>query len=734
MLFYTKLFFKVVVFSFLSSLGIIPMTRGQNLNTEKFQYLFPVPNSKLNSVKTTIIIRLEEALIGNGFENCLTVSGSKSGIHNGEMNLLENDRALTFKPYKPFAEGEIVTVKSNNSLKTILGRIIPELQYSFETEKINLNKTVKHNYKKYSEIYNHSFNDNYYNLTNYKSLSNFSRKTYTIQYDSLPADFPEIIVDSLNNPSPGYIFLTPFSVNSANSPNYLVITDNYGVPVFYKRMFDWRAINFDVESTGELAYYNRTKYYLMDSSYNIIDSIYNWDTYGTDEHECVILENHHTLLLGYNYQQVAMDTVVSGGDPNATVIGLIIEELTEKENVVFIWRSWDHFKITDATPDIDLTQSVVDYVHGNAIEIDTDGNILLSSRHLDEITKIDRQTGDIIWRWGGKYCKNNQFTFLNDSIGFSHQHHIRRLPNGNYTLFDNGNLHSPQFSRAVEYQLDQTNKTATLVKEYKNSPVTYSVAMGSCQRLPDGNTFVGWGWFTETAISEFTAEGNVALSMSFADNAIANYRALKRDWKTNLFVTDKDTLSFGLVQISDSLTKSLAIINNSNLEIEINRILNRDSAFYVNTFLPIKIPPFGMDTIEVSFKPESVKDYSDDLYIQWNKENERISQVVSLTGSTDLVSVGLPPLINPIMFSLNQNFPNPFNPSTSIRFQIASPGATTLKVYDILGRELKTLVNEFKSIGEYEIMFNATELPAGIYFYRLRSENFVETKKMILLK
>ena len=733
MLFYKKLFFKIVVFSFISSLAIIPVTRGQNLNTEKFQYLFPVPNSKLNSVKTTIIIKLGEALNGNGFENCLIVSGSKSGIHDGEMNLLENNRTLTFKPYKPFAEGELVTVKSNKGLKTVSDKIVPQLQYSFETEKISLNKTVRSGFERHSELLDPEFNNNSYYPTNHKSQS-LGRKTYTIQHDSLPADFPEIIVDSLNNPTPGYIFLTPFSVNSANSPNYLVITDNYGVPVFYKRMFDWRAINFDVESTGELAYYNRTKYYLMDSSYNIIDSIYNWDTYGTDEHECVILENHHTLLLGYNYQQVAMDTVVSGGDPNATVIGLIIEELTEKENVVFIWRSWDHFKITDATPDIDLTQPLIDYVHGNAIEIDTDGNILLSSRHLDEITKIDRQTGDIIWRWGGKYCKNNQFTFLNDSIGFSHQHHIRRLPNGNYTLFDNGNLHSPQFSRAVEYQLDQTNKTATLVKEYKNSPVTYSVAMGSCQRLTGGNTLVGWGWFTETAISEFTAEGNVALSMSFADNSIANYRALKHDWKTNLFVTDKDTLSFGSVQISDSLTKSLAIINNSNLEIEINRILNRDSAFYVNTSLPITISPNDTDTIEVSFKPESVKDYSDDLYIQWNKENERISQVVSLTGTTDLVSVGLPPLINPIRFSLNQNFPNPFNPSTLIRFQIASPGLTTLKVYDILGRELKTLVNEYKSIGEYETIFNAIDLPTGVYFYRLRSGNFIETKKMILLK
>lgn len=78
----------------------------------------------------------------------------------------------------------------------------------------------------------------------------------------------------------------------------------------------------------------------------------------------------------------------------------IIQELDQSKNVVFQWRSWDHFRITDATHE-DLTAALVDYVHANALEVDNDGNILLSSRHLDEITKIDRQTGNIIWRLDG---------------------------------------------------------------------------------------------------------------------------------------------------------------------------------------------------------------------------------------------------------------------------------------------------------------------------------------------
>ena len=135
--------------------------------------------------------------------------------------------------------------------------------------------------------------------------------------------------------------------------------------------------------------------------------------------------------MSYDYQRVRMDTVVPGGDTDATVIGLIVQELDENKNVVFQWRSWDHFEITDATYNIDLTESIIDYVHGNAIEMNDDGILLISSRHMDEVTKIDRQTGDIIWRCGGEHCENNEFTFLNDAIGFSHQHDLRRLPNGN---------------------------------------------------------------------------------------------------------------------------------------------------------------------------------------------------------------------------------------------------------------------------------------------------------------
>jgi probable HAF family extracellular repeat protein len=90
--------------------------------------------------------------------------------------------------------------------------------------------------------------------------------------------------------------------------------------------------------------------------------------------------------------------------------------------------------------------------------------------------------------------------------------------------------------------------------------------------------------------------------------------------------------------------------------------------------------------------------------------------------------------LNPANFMLNQNYPNPFNPSTSIGYRISNRGFVSLKVYDVLGNEIASLVNEEKSPGSYEVNFDAKGLSSGIYFYTINAGSFVETKKMILIR
>jgi len=88
----------------------------------------------------------------------------------------------------------------------------------------------------------------------------------------------------------------------------------------------------------------------------------------------------------------------------------------------------------------------------------------------------------------------------------------------------------------------------------------------------------------------------------------------------------------------------------------------------------------------------------------------------------------------PAEFALEQNYPNPFNPLTVIGYQLSAPGWVSVKVYDVLGREIAILVNEKKEPGVYTFSWDASNFPSGVYFYRIRAGNFVETKKMVLSK
>jgi hypothetical protein len=85
-------------------------------------------------------------------------------------------------------------------------------------------------------------------------------------------------------------------------------------------------------------------------------------------------------------------------------------------------------------------------------------------------------------------------------------------------------------------------------------------------------------------------------------------------------------------------------------------------------------------------------------------------------------------------FELKENYPNPFNPTTTIEYSIGLAGPTKLMVYDVLGREMVKLVDEYRPIGSHKVVWNAANMPSGIYFYRLETSSFTRTQKMILMK
>ena len=113
--------------------------------------------------------------------------------------------------------------------------------------------------------------------------------------------------------------------------------------------------------------------------------------------------------------------------------------------------------------------------------------------------------------------------------------------------------------------------------------------------------------------------------------------------------------------------------------------------------------------------------------------NPGVRKIIDYTATTD-PSVDVEEEVHPNSYKLEQNYPNPFNPSTKISYGIQEAGVVNLKVYNILGSEVTTLVNEHKPAGNYEVSFGEKELASGIYIYRLTVNNFIQTRKMILEK
>ena len=474
-----------------------------DLNAEMI-YVEPVRDAKFVNVNNNIIIGFDETIKTTDLNSVLTVTGSKSGIHTGDFIYSDNNRKLIFKPHQAFDYNETVEVRLNGLRTSSRGN--NRLTYTFQTQE----KKMEPFYYTYPEDEN-NFSNSFPGADSYGSI-------------------PPLDVTISNNPSPGNIFLNNFRNVDYNTA-YLIIAGNDGIPV-YSRAMTQNTPDFKRLPNGNYAYYDFVPriYYAEDSQFNIVDSFYCGNGYTTDNHDLIVMNNGHAIVMSYDRQIIDMSQIVPGGQPNATVIGMIIQEIDENKNVVFQWRSWDHFEITDAIG-INLTTSTVDYCHGNAMELDNDGNIMVSSRHFNEITKISRTTGEMVWRLGGN---NNEFTFINDSSFFSYQHDIRRIKNGNITLYDNGNRRDSLYSRAVEYSLDEVNKTATLVWQYRNSPDIFGPNRGSVQRLKTGNTLICWGG-TNPTLTEVTPSGEIALEMSFPFRTYS-YRVFKDEVNLTLNV------------------------------------------------------------------------------------------------------------------------------------------------------------------------------------------------------
>ena len=504
---------------FLLFLTVAVSVAGASYAGPKVVYTSPLHQAELVNAEENILIRFDSDArnILDGSE--ISVQGSMSGAIPSSAKILEEGKLLLLDPSIDFGRGEVVSVMLTNKFSK-------ETLHAFEFTADENPMSEEEKMKTLLKIRKAEFGND------------FGNEEHSARgYPHLPATEPQITIHVNSNPSPGTIFFGNFPQNP-----YLVAMKPSG-QFLYAGQMPSPCYDFRLQETGLLTFFRNQgqMYFGMDSSYNITDSFYTVNGYETDLHELIVLPNGNYIIMSYDVKEINMSKIVPGGQKNAQVTGLIIQEIDPSRNAVFQWRSWDHFEITDADS-VDLSLGVIDYCHGNAIEIDYDGNLLLSSRNMSEVTKINRTTGEKIWRLGGK---NNQFTFLNDSIKFSYQHAIRRTAAGTFTLFDNGNFHNPKVSRAVEYSINESARTCTRIWEYRNDPPIYSFAMGYVERLPNGNTSISWG-FSNITYTEVTPSGQKAYEFSL-ENLIYSYRVVKEDWNVKPLSISESAEEFGLI-------------------------------------------------------------------------------------------------------------------------------------------------------------------------------------------
>jgi hypothetical protein len=187
-------------------------------------------------------------------------------------------------------------------------------------------------------------------------------------------------------------------------------------------------------------------------------------------------------------------------------------------------------------------------------------------------------------------------------------------------------------------------------------------------------------------------------------------------------------LNFGEVATGSSATKTFSITNYGDEDLIVSDINSNNPVFVVGINSAVVYPDSSQD-VEVTFTPIALQTYSGVIEIIHNAEGSPDTIIVTGDGVTDVEDN-----LQPIVYNLEQNYPNPFNPNTMIKYSIPEISKVVVKMYNLLGEEVATLVNEEKVAGYYQIEFNAANLPSGVYFYQLKAGDYVNTKKMVLLK
>jgi len=343
--------------------------------------------------------------------------------------------------------------------------------------------------------------------------------------------------------APGLIFLAPKMAVAQAGP---MIVDDQGHVVWFNPLDTKGVTDFRVQRyrgkpvltwwRGRAPMGVGSGYYVIaDSSYRTVATVHAGHGLSGDVHEFLITPRDTALFTVY--RQVHVDLSPYGGPKRGRIFEGIIQEVAiPSRRVLFEWHSY---------PRIALRESYVhapsaakgaktppwDYFHVNSIDVEPNGNLLVSARNTHTLYEIDRRSGRILWRLGGK---RSDFS-LGKGVRFAWQHDARRRPDGTISLFDNGAAPPVEkFSRVLVLRVDAGRKRVTLVRSLAHPKHLLTPFEGNAQFLPDGHIVVGWG--ANPSFTEFDARGRVVLDAYFGHGKppgkdADSYRVYRFAWR-----------------------------------------------------------------------------------------------------------------------------------------------------------------------------------------------------------
>src|SRR5579862_1045570 len=329
--------------------------------------------------------------------------------------------------------------------------------------------------------------------------------------------------------APGLVFLAPSSGPGQHGP---LITNDAGELIWFRPTSPAASMNLRVALfRGEpvLTWWQAApggglgngEHVIVDSTYRELARFPAANGRPSDLHELQLTPEGTALLTSYELRDADLSRF--GGRVIGRVMGGIAQEVeVPSAKLVREWRSLDHVALEESYSRVG---NAWDYFHINSIGLDDDGQLLISARNTWAVYKVDRETGRVIWRLGGK---RSDFAF-GEGATFAWQHDARSHDGGRVlSLFDNGAapVVEPQ-SRALILSLDNERKRASVLRQYTHLPPVSSRALGSVQVQENGNVLVGWG--VKPYFSEYAQDGRVLLDVAFP-HAEENYRALRFPW------------------------------------------------------------------------------------------------------------------------------------------------------------------------------------------------------------